>query len=393
MRILLCNYEYPPLGGGGGVACADIAEELAKSHDVTVLTSQGKELARREVVNGVDVVRVPVIGRNARSTASLASMLSYVPLAVREGHRLVREGSFDVVNTHFAIPTGPAGDRIARRARIPNVLTVHGGDLYDPSKFLSPHRHATLRMTVRRQLQRADAVVAQSRNTKDNVHRYYTPDLPVELIPLGIKPVPAGRASRAAFGIPDDAIVMVTVGRLVARKGIDTLIEAVRLAADPKLHLLVIGAGPLSDKLAAQAAEAGVSSQVHFPGFVSQADKYGLLHASDFYVSASLHEGFGLVFLEGMACGLPVVCFDEGGQTDFLEDGVTGRLVRVGDVDGLVSACRELSADRESRGRFGRNALSRVQPYFIDQCAARYETLFEKLVSRNKPGLDMELAR
>jgi L-malate glycosyltransferase len=383
MRILLCNYEYPPLGGGGGVASADIAEELAKSHHVTVLTSQGKDLARREVVNGVEIVRVPVVGRKARSTASLASMLSYVPLAVWEGKRLVQEGSFDVVNTHFAIPTGPAGDRISQRARIPNVLTVHGGDLYDPSKLLSPHRHAILRMTVRRQLQRADAVVAQSRNTQDNVHRYYTPGLPVELIPLGIKPVPAGKASRAAFGIPDDAVVMVTVGRLVARKGVDTLIETVRRAGDPNLHLLVIGAGPLSSKLATQAAEAGVSSQVHFPGFISQAEKYGLLHASDFYVSASLHEGFGLVFLEGMACGLPVICFDEGGQTDFLEDGVTGRLVAVGNVDGLVSACRELAADRESLIRFGENALSRVQPYFIDQCAARYEALFRAAIDRH----------
>ena len=381
MRILLCNYEYPPLGGGGGVASADIAEELAKTHHVTVLTSQGQGLATREVVNGVDVVRVPVFGRNARSTASLASMLSYVPLAIREGIRLVRDESFDVVNTHFAIPTGPAGDRIARRAGIPNVLTVHGGDLYDPSKFLSPHRHAVLRTIVRRQLQRADAVVAQSRNTEHNVHRYYVSDLPIELIPLGIKPVPPGSASRVAFGIPDNAVLMVTVGRLVARKGVDTLIEAVRCAAAPNLHLVVIGEGPLSSKLAAKAAEAGVSSNVHFPGFVSQADKYGLLRASDFYVSASLHEGFGLVFLEAMACGLPVVCFDEGGQTDFLEDRATGRLIAVGNVDALVSACRNLAADRESRLLLGKNALARVQPYFIQQCAARYEALFRRIIT------------
>jgi len=384
MRILLCNYEYPPLGGGGGVASADIAEELVKTHHVTVLTSQGKGLARREVVNGVDVVRVPVIGRNARSTASLASMLSYVPLAIQEGSRLVRDESFDVVNTHFAIPTGPAGDRIARRAGIPNVLTVHGGDLYDPSKFLSPHRHAVLRTTVRRQLQRADAVVAQSRNTEQNVRRYYTPDLSVELIPLGIKPVPPEEASRAVFGIPADAVVMVTIGRLVARKGVDTLIEVVRRASTPNLHLIVIGEGPLSGKLAAQAAEAGISSNVHFTGSVSEADKYGLLHASDFYVSASLHEGFGLVFLEAMACGLPVVCFDEGGQTDFLADGATGRLVEVGNVDALEAVCRDLAADRESRVLLGKNALARVQPYFIHQCAARYEALFQRVIATKR---------
>jgi L-malate glycosyltransferase len=380
MRILLCNYEYPPLGGGGGVASADIAEELATSHEVTVITSQGEGLSERESVNGVDVVRVPVIGRKARATASMASMLSYVPSAIRVGGALCKSRRFDVVNTHFAVPTGPAGDWIARGAGIPNVLTVHGGDLYDPSKALSPHRHAALRATVRRQLRRADAVVAQSRNTAENARRFFVPDLGIRLIPLGIKQVPPGRASRAAYGIPDDAVVMITVGRLVARKGIDTLIEVMRVSADPKLHLVVVGAGPLAETLASQAKEAGVAERVHFPGFVSQEEKYGLLHASDFYVSASLHEGFGLVFLEAMACGLPVVCFDEGGQTDFLEDGATGRLVRLGDTEGLAAACSALAADREARDRQGGTALERVKPYFIEQCAAQYEALFLEVI-------------
>lgn len=384
MRILICNYEYPPLGGGGGVASADIAEELAKAHNVCVLTSAGQGLPDRERVNGVDIIRVPVVGRNKRATASMVSMLSYVPLAIRAGASLTKEAHFDIVNTHFAVPTGPAGRRIAKRAGIPNVLTVHGGDLYDPSKFVSPHRHAILRRIVRRQIVDADAVVAQSSNTAQNVGTYYSSTVNVEIIPLGIKPPPPATVSRAAFGLPDDAIVMVTIGRLVARKGLDVLIEALRRADDPRLHLVVVGTGPLANELAGLARRSGVGSQIHFPGYVSESDKYGLLRAADFYVSSSLHEGFGLVFLEAMACGLPVVCFDHGGQTDFLKNDETGYLVSAGDLDGLVSAIQRLTADRQAMTLFGENNLARVRPYFIEQCAKRYEALFQAVVGRGK---------
>ena len=388
MRILICNYEYPPLGGGGGVATADIAEQLARCHDVTVLTSSGLGLSDRELVNGVDVIRLPVVGRRKRATASMMSMLSYVPLAVREGARLTKHQAFDIVNTHFAVPTGPAGRRIAHKAGIPNVLTVHGGDLYDPSKFFSPHRHAILRRTVRRQIIDADAVVAQSENTADNVRRYYSREADVQIIPLGIKPPPPATVSRSDFGLPENAMVMVTVGRLVARKGLDRLIEAVRRAGDPRLHLVVVGSGPLAGGLADLARRSQVASQVHFPGYVSEKDKYGLLRTADFYVSSSLHEGFGLVFLEAMACGLPVVCYDHGGQTDFLEDGRTGFLIKAGHLDALVSACRNLADDAGARQTMGMTNLERVKPYFIEECARRYEALFESLVIRdNNPAL------
>src|SRR5437899_147046 len=145
MRILFCNYEYPPLGGGGGVINALLAEEMAKHHEVTVLTSQGRQLPPVPLENGVRVVRSPVFFRKQEAVASLVSMLSFLPMGVRTGKELLRRTEFDVINTHFVLPTGPVGDALSRYAGIPNVLSLHGGDLYDPSKWTSPHRHPVLR--------------------------------------------------------------------------------------------------------------------------------------------------------------------------------------------------------------------------------------------------------
>jgi len=381
MRILFCNYEYPPLGGGGGVVNAQLAEELAKRHEVTVLTSQGLGLAREEICSGVRVVRVPVFFRNLTAAANFPSMLAYLPMGIRAGRRLLAQEAFDVINTHFVLPTGPVGDALSHFFHIPNVLSVHGGDLYDPSKWSSPHRHRLLRRWAQRLLRRADRVVGQSRNTLDNVSRYYDDRLPTQLIPLGIsRPPQRNPANRAAHGIEPEALILATVGRLVARKAVDQLIELLS-ALGAQAHLLIIGSGPLEQALREQASARQVADRMHFMGQVTDDKKFSLLNMADLYVSTSQHEGFGLVFLEAMACGLPVVCYDHGGQTDFLQEGLTGHVVPLNDQQAFAKACHHLIENQADRQAMGAENLARVENYFIDQCASRYEALFDEVIS------------
>ena len=327
MRILFCNYEYPPLGGGGGVINASLAEELAERHQVTVLTSGGLGLPPDTVAGGVRIIRVPVFFRRRHAAANLGSMMSYLPMGIRAGRRLLTAESFDIINTHFVLPTGPVGDSLARFARIPNVLSVHGGDLYDPSKWMSPHRHLVFRVIVRRLLRRADMVVGQSQNTLQNVSKYYTPELETKKIPLGIPRPVFQPASRERFDFTDDQVLLVTVGRLVARKAVDQLVAMMHELTDERAVLLIIGSGPQKEALQQQAVVLGVANRVRFFDNARNEEKFQLLQMADLFVSTSQHEGFGLVFLEAMACGLPVVCYDFGGQTDFLTDRVTGHVL------------------------------------------------------------------
>ncbi len=365
---------------------AQLAEELARRHEVCVLTSQGMDLAREETVNGVRIIRVPVFFRHLSAAANMPSMLAYLPMGIAQGRRLLAEEPFDVINTHFALPSGPVGDALARRGGIPNVLSVHGGDLYDPSKWSSPHRHAPLRAWVRRLLMNADRVVAQSGNTRDNVHRYYEKGLAVDLIPLGIKAPLPGVAQRARYGLAPEHLLLVTVGRLVARKAVDRLI-ALQARLPAHAHLLIIGTGPEKAALQHCAAEAGVAERVHFLGQLPEEEKFAVLRMSDLYVSTSQHEGFGLVFIEAMACGLPVICYDHGGQTDFLANGVTGRLLGLNDEEAFLEACCALGEDRGLRAEIGRANQDRAREYFIDRCAERYEQLYEEAIQTRRAAL------
>lgn len=384
MRILFCNYEYPPLGGGGGVINALLAEELATRHEVTVLTSRGLGRPSEAVEDGVRVRRVPVFFRTQQAAASFASMFAYMVLGVRQGKTLLRKEQFDLINTHFVLPSGPVGDALGRCARIPNVLSVHGGDLYDPSKWTSPHRHALLRLWVSALLRRADCVIGQSRNTLDNVKQYFAPELQGERIPLGIRRPPRDTAARTDYGFESDDVLLVTVGRLVQRKAVDQLVAMMPRLAHACARLLVVGTGPQEPRLRQQARELNMADHIHFLGHLDDAEKFRVLRMCDLFVSTSQHEGFGLVFLEAMACGLPVVCYDHGGQTDFLEGGVTGYIVTLNEIDQFAHRCGELVQDVKTRRQMGTESMRCVEPYYIDRCAEKYERVFEATIAARK---------
>jgi glycosyltransferase involved in cell wall biosynthesis len=371
---------------------AAMARTLARRHEVTILTSRGAGLPAESADANAVVIRVPVLFRRQLAVANLPSMLAYLPAAVWRGLRLGRANHFDVINTHFAVPTGPVGDWLSRALGVPNVLSVHGGDLFDPSKKSSPHRHAFLRAAVARLLRRADAVVAQSEDTARNVERIYGVHRIVERIPLGIERPPCdGFAQRSDFGIPHSAFVLVTAGRIVARKASTQLIDT--LVAIGDAILLVIGDGPEASTLMRRAVECGVSERIRMLGYVSDEVKYKAYRVADAFVSTSQHEGFGLVFLEAMAFGLPIVCYDRGGQTDFLSTPTTGYVVPLNDIRAFNAAVEALRHSPESRARIRRGNLLKVESYLIDRCAARYEELFERVVSagRQTPGYQVRL--
>jgi glycosyltransferase involved in cell wall biosynthesis len=305
-------------------------------------------------------------------------MAAYLPMAAARGMMLGRS-SFDVINTHFVVPTGPVGHLLARYYGVPNILSVHGGDLYDPSKRLSPHRIGLLLKPIARLLRRANVLVGQSRNTLQHVEEIYGVKRDSQLIPLGIeRPPSVAKATRADFGIPSDAFVMVTVGRVVARKATPQLVKALAAAQRPDTHLLIVGDGPEADAVRSAAAEAGLSDRVHLLGQVSDERKYQALGIADVFVSATQHEGFGLVFLEAMAYGLPVISYDHGGQTDFLVDGKTGYLVALNDFKRLTQSIVDLHDRPQARAAMGDYNRKLVENYFIENCARQYETVFQR---------------
>jgi glycosyltransferase involved in cell wall biosynthesis len=124
-----------------------------------------------------------------------------------------------------------------------------------------------------------------------------------------------------------------------------------------------------------------LAPQILFLGYVEEAEKFRILQMCDVYVSTSQHEGFGLVFLEAMACGLPILCYDHGGQTDFLRDQQTGYLIPVNNTALFKERCELLVSEVGLRQTMGSYNRRQVEEYYIDHCARQYESLFERVVN------------
>jgi glycosyltransferase involved in cell wall biosynthesis len=382
LAILLLCYEYPPIGGGGGVGARQYAEAwAAQGHRVTVLTSRAEGLAPRERVRDVDVVRVPAWGKKDRATATVVSMAAYLATAALY---LLRHRStlrnVDVVNTHFAIPTGPLGWLAARLLRRPNVLTIIGGDIYDPTKRSSPHRHLPLRLVNSFLMNSADRVIAISSDTRARAQRHYRVRRPIDVVNYAFLP-PAGSVSVPP--LPSGRYHLISVGRLVSRKGFSYLIRALSLLpAD--VHLLLIGDGPLEAELRALAAGLGLADRIMFLGYRNGEEIHAWLTRADCYVLSSLHEGLGIVVQEAMYAALPIVATDEGGQVDLIRPERNGILVKPGSPEQLAAAIGMLYGDRELGRGMGRNNRADIERHFAGPASGRYISAFRELISGGK---------
>ncbi len=374
-RVLILNYEYPPLGGGGGRVSHSLARGfVGRGMAVDVVTSRYGDLASRETMDGVRVYRVPILGRREQQTATFVSMFSYLAPALVAAAHLCRHRRYDFINTHFVLPTGPLGVVLAALFRRPNVLSIHGGDIYDPSKKSSPHRSALFRLMVRFLLNRSDRIVAQSNNTRENAVRFYHPARPIAVIPLPYEPFSFTPVSREALGLRKDRKYLVSVGRLVKRKGFEYLIRALE-NLEEDVEVLIIGDGREHHALVELTEGLGLQRRVHFLGQVSEREKFRFLACADVYVLSSLHEGFGIVLQEAMQVGLPVVATNHGGQVDLIGDGLNGILVAPRDAGAIAKAAARLLENHDLRERMGARNRADIRKYSIDVIVDRYLTL------------------
>lgn len=379
MKILFINFEYPPVSGGGGIANSQIAEELAKYQEISVITSRFKGLKRYEAKDNVHIYRVPVFNLKKEIIAPILCKIIFIPFAILQGIKLMKEKKYNIINTHFVIPSGPAGVILSKLFRIPIVMTVHGGDIYDPSKKLSPHRYYLLRKFVKFLLNHSDKIIAQSQNTKNNALRYYKPNKNIEIIPLGFVEPNFKNVSGKDLKFSVEEIILISVGRLVKRKAYDYAIEAIAKLPYQNIKYLIVGDGPEKDDLENLAKRLGVSDKVIFLGFLSEEKKFQYLFNSDIYVLSSLHEGFGICLLEAMYCGLPIVATNNGGQTDFLFDGLNALLVPIKDSNSLSKKIYKLIEDRSLRIKMGSINKQEVNNYSISNTAQKYIRLYEEV--------------
>lgn len=293
----------------------------------------------------------------------------------------------DVVLCGVAYPTAIIAGAAACLTPAPYVVYTHSEDATIPGQ----RRRAALAWA----LGRASGVIAVSRFTRRELAHLGIEPRRVTIVHPGIEQARFANPPPAPTLEPlRDRWVLLTVARLVWRKGQDTVIRALPRIAErvPEVHYLVVGSGPNEEGLRALAADLGVADRVTFAGRVSDEELPAYYHACDAFImptrpsdDGSEVEGFGIVYLEAGAAGKPVIGGRAGGVADAVLDGETGLLVDPLDVEAVAGAVLRLALDSALASRLGQGGRARVRcEYSAETFAARVTEVLERACGRSR---------
>ncbi|HCU35535.1 MAG TPA: glycosyltransferase family 4 protein [Armatimonadetes bacterium] len=377
MRILMVNYEFPPVGGGGATANYYLAREMVRlGHEVTVLTSATAGVPLRETLDGIDVRRVRVF-RRRRDFTSVHEMLQYITFATPRALWLAAWAHWDVIQTFFAVPSGLVGCWAARASRAVQVVRIGGGDLPGHERRFGL-LHRLLRPVVGRVLRKVQARVVNSEGMHERATQAY-PRLDFEIIYNGIDL----ELFHPTDGVPRDVPTVLFVSRLIERKGLQLLLPALAtlMGEGVAFALMVVGDGPMREKLEEQTAALGLAERTEFLGLRPREEVPALYRRGDVFCLPSSSEGMANVILEALATGLPIITTRVPGTTELVVDGINGFVVPADDAAALVGPLRQLLSDAALRARMGARSRERSEAFSWTLMAERYVALYEKLIS------------
>jgi glycosyltransferase involved in cell wall biosynthesis len=262
----------------------------------------------------------------------------------RTVHRLCRERDLHVIDSHFGYPDGYAATLLGRWLGLPVAITLRGTEIRHS-------RTPLLRPLLVKALQRAQRIITVSDSLRRHAISLGIPADKITVVGNGVDtekffPMEA-RAARQAWGLPEEGRFLITVGGLVERKGFHRVLEVLPELRKqyPDLHYLVVGGasaeGDWTERLQAMVREAGLRDCVHFMGTVVHERIRELLSAADLFVLSTRNEGWANVLLEAMACRLPVVATDVGGNAEVVNSLDLGYVVPFDDSAALQRALQQ----------------------------------------------------
>ena len=362
MRVVQVGKYFYPYSGGIESHLYVLATELKSKVELDVVCSNHKPRTERDVVSGVSVTRCASYAhyRSVEASPSMALELS--------------QRTYDVLHIHLPNPLGAASYLASLKRRPHRLVVTYHADIAR-QKYLDK-LYAPL---VARLLERADTVIATSPYLLEQSVVLPAYRAKVRVVPYGIDLDRFGasaereaeaREIRARFG---EGPILLGVGRLIYYKGFEIAIRALRRLTDARL--LLVGDGPLRSELEALARELGVAERVHFVGEVLNEHVTPYYLASDVYLLPSIaqSEAFGIVQIEAMACGIPVVNTNlpSSGVPFVSRDGESGFTVRPKDPEALAAATQKLLADADLRRRFGEAGRARAHAEFSKDALVR----------------------
>jgi len=368
----MLNYEYPPLGGGGSNACKYILKEFTKKNlEVDLVTSSSANTFETEKIgSNISIYKLPINKKDIHYWTQ-REIITYSLKAHGFIKNLLKEKEYDVCHAFFGIPCGAIAYLF--REKMPYIVSLRGSDVPGFNNRFS-FQYVFLKPVIKKVWSEAGAVVANSEGLKEFALKT-SPDQKISVIHNGIdisefKPDIKKPDKNKEFSI-------ICVSRLIERKGIRFLIEAIGKLKDRDIKLILVGEGNQEKELKGLAVNLRISDRVEFKGYMNHDGIADLYKKSDVFVLPSLNEGMSNALLEAMASGLPVIVTDTGGTAELVNG--NGFIIEKGSADSIVKALENFMGDRDSMLQRGKRSREMALGLSWTNVANKYYEMYEEL--------------
>ena len=351
MKIAMVG-QFPPHVGGVGVHIHTLSKKLVEmGHEVYVITYPHKEIK--------DIDGIHVIGTKGLNIPGVRGLM-FKKNAKKALENLLETEDIDIIHGHYLFPAGAAAVEVGKKYNIKTYVTAHGSDMFELYK-----NQSFMRSTVRKVLEEADGVFAVSNALRHEIIATGVVGI-ANKTKLSWNSVDINKFStkhndsfKKEYKLEDKPIVLF-VGNLIKRKNVDSLLEAKKVA-NSDYYLVVVGDGPLFKKLRKKVEEEHIRDVI-FTG--SRDDVEDIIPSCDVLILPSYSESFGLVLIEALACGKPVIGSDVGGITEIITDDV-GLLIDPTKVSSIAMAVDRMVNDENLRLIFSMNARNRALDFSV----------------------------
>lgn len=360
-RVCVLTTSYPDYPGSyrGIFVQRAVRQLIERGYEISVVTPKLFRRSKRFEENpGERIYRFPFLSEEKLlveyDKVPIWRMITYMLSGFLYCARIARKDRCRLIHAHFVIPTGLIAVLVGCCLKIPVIIQAHGSDM---TKYARLNRWMAW-LTTFAAKQAHHLIVVSQELSRILVQELAVPTHKITVRSCGIdtmhfRSIPRDQA-REHIKLPEEAFIVLFVGSLITRKGVDILLAAFAglVEHDPTATLIVVGEGPLRQELEAQTHDLGIEKVVHFVGPKSNEELPIWYSSADIFVLPSLREGVPLVLLEALSCGLPVIVSRAGGMSELVVHGKNGLLVDIGDPTTLERHMRMLLREPHLRTQF-----------------------------------------